>query len=139
MIARLPSHLATFGQRCTSYTPHASGITLHFKPSSSAPTASPTSYEADVLICTDGIRSRLREHLYTRKGLEVQSQVAQYAEWVAWRGLIPVEKYEEVMGKGAKKKVMLCGPQKHILTFPVRRGELVNIVSSELERSVRGG
>lgn len=122
LIGLLPDGLATFNRRCTSYTPHESGITLNF---ASDP---PTSAEADVIVCSDGIKSSLRRHLFSRLGLRLESQEAKYSEWVAWRGLIPRAKFEEAMGKNARAKMMHCGLGRHILHFPVRSGELINIV-----------
>ncbi|KAL8279600.1 hypothetical protein RQP46_007913 [Phenoliferia psychrophenolica] len=123
LVKRLPDGLATFGHRCTSYTPHDNGVTLQFA------TNPPTSAEADVIVASDGIKSQLRQHLFSRLGLDHESQVARYSQWIAWRGLIPRSKFEEAMGKGAKAKMMHCGQGRHILTFPVRAGELINIVA----------
>ncbi|GAA5821033.1 hypothetical protein JCM11251_001931 [Rhodosporidiobolus azoricus] len=122
LIKRLPPHHAKFNHRATSYTPHDSGITIHFE-KEDTPDA-----EADVVIASDGIKSLLRGHLYTRKGLDLEPQKARYSQWVAWRGLISRETYEAVFGRGANDKIMHCGQGRHILTFPVRNGELINIV-----------
>jgi len=70
--------VATFNYTCTSYTPHESGITLHFEGRSDE--------EADIVLACDGVKSRLRRHLYTRKGLDVEDQIARYSKWVVWRG-----------------------------------------------------
>jgi salicylate hydroxylase len=45
------------------------------------------------VIASDGIKSTLRKHLYERKGLDLETQQAVYSDWVAWRGMIPAEKY----------------------------------------------
>jgi hypothetical protein len=45
---------------------------------------------------------------------------------------VPIANYEEAMGKSAKKKIMHCGQSKHILTFGVRGGALINVVSDTL-------
>ncbi|KAK4704094.1 salicylate hydroxylase, partial [Phenoliferia sp. Uapishka_3] len=122
LVDLLPEGLAHFHHRCSSYTPHKDGITLHFA------TDPPTSAEADVVIASDGIKSNLRKHLFTRLGLDLELQTARYSEWIAWRGLIPRDAYEAAMGKGASAKQMLLGRGRHILTFPVRSGALINIV-----------
>jgi len=70
--------VAMFDHACDSYDPHIDGVTLHF--------ANQPDVEADVIIASDGINSCLRSHLYHRQGLPVESQMARYAEWVAWRG-----------------------------------------------------
>jgi salicylate hydroxylase len=78
MIARMQDGVSMFDHRCVSYTPHTHGITLHFINQPDA--------EADVVIASDGIKSRLRAHLYGRLGLIVEEQTARYSDWVAWRG-----------------------------------------------------
>ncbi|GAA5901882.1 hypothetical protein JCM6882_008699 [Rhodosporidiobolus microsporus] len=122
LIRRLPSDVAHFNRRATSYTPHDDGVTIHFE-KEDTPDA-----EADVVIASDGIKSLLRGHLYTRKELDLTPQKARYSQWIAWRGLISRDKYEDAFGKGANDKIMHCGQGRHILTFPVRNGELINIV-----------
>ncbi|ORY88156.1 hypothetical protein BCR35DRAFT_277208 [Leucosporidium creatinivorum] len=132
LIKRVPESIAHFKHRCTGYKPHSEGVTLQF--------ADGTSAEADVLVASDGIKSSVRRAMYERKGLDLQKQQAVYSEWVAWRGLIPRAKYEEVWGKGGHNKLMLCGDKKHILTFPVRGGDLINIVGfvQDLDHSKLG-
>jgi 2-polyprenyl-6-methoxyphenol hydroxylase-like FAD-dependent oxidoreductase len=78
MIALVQDGVSMFDHTCSSYTPHASGVTLHFfnKPDA----------EADVIIASDGVKSPLRSHLYQRRGLDTEVQTARYSEWVAWRG-----------------------------------------------------
>jgi 2-polyprenyl-6-methoxyphenol hydroxylase-like FAD-dependent oxidoreductase len=78
IVSLMHDGVAMFDRACNSYSPHAGGVTLHF---SNQPDA-----EADVIIASDGINSRLRSHLYHRQGLPVKSQMARYSEWVAWRG-----------------------------------------------------
>ena len=62
-----------------------------------------------VVIASDGIKSLIRKHLYTRKNLDVSSQTAVYAEWIAWRGMIPVEKFKQVFGDKMDTKMMFFG------------------------------
>ncbi|KAL8279801.1 hypothetical protein RQP46_007896 [Phenoliferia psychrophenolica] len=81
--------------------------------------------KAGEFICT----SALRGHLFARLGLDLTTQIAKYSEWVAWRGLIPRKQFHEAMGPNARAKMMHCGTGRHILHFPVRSGELINIVA----------
>lgn len=145
LIKKLPPSLAHFNHRASHYVPHSSGVTLHFTNPSLAPA------EADILICSDGIKSGLRANLYERKGLDLRAQKARYSEWIAWRGLIKKSQFTEAFGEQASDKMMHCGRGRHILVsasldtflsssvgtdethkiqhFPVRNGELINIVS----------
>ncbi|KDE03853.1 hypothetical protein MVLG_05675 [Microbotryum lychnidis-dioicae p1A1 Lamole] len=124
LIQLLPTDQAHFNKRCINYTPHSSGVTLHFADSTTA--------EADVLIASDGIKSVLREAMYVRKGFRdeaLEIQRARYSEWIAWRGMVERAEFERIFGKGASDKRMLLGQGRHILHFPVRGGALINIVA----------
>ncbi|GAA5998820.1 FAD-dependent oxidoreductase [Rhodotorula paludigena] len=123
LIKKLPEGIAVFNRRASSYTPTETGVQIHFENEGVPP------FETDVLICSDGIKSLLRGCLYQRKGLDMDFQRARYAEWIAWRGLIPREKYNAIFGDEAPENIMHCGQGRHILTFPVRGGSLINIVA----------
>jgi len=120
MVKLLDSSIPKFGHACSGYSTDDSGVTLHFD--------NQPDQKADVLIACDGVKSRTRRCLYERKGLDVKDQAARYSEWVAWRGLVPLEKFRETMGSECSTKQMLMGKHKHILHFPVRGGSLINIV-----------
>lgn len=120
LIDRLPKGIAHFHHRAISYETDASGITLHFENGSSA--------KADVVIASDGIKSQMRGALFEKNKLDLAKQHAVYSDWIAWRGIVPQEKYEEAMGKDAPTELMHLGLDRHILNFPVRKGEFVNIV-----------
>lgn len=122
MIALLRNQdaVARFNHICTGFTSTSDGITLHF---SNQPDAA-----ADILIASDGVKSRIRHALYEQKGLDVKRQQARYAEWIAWRGLIAKADFLTAMGKETSLKQMLLGHRRHILHFPVRGGDMINIV-----------
>ncbi len=106
-MGKIDSEMCFFGHHCTSYTPHEGGVTLHFD-------TTQADVEADVIIASDGINSRLRAHMYKRQGMDVATQRSVYSEWVAWRGLIPHDKFTEAMGD-KRASLMLFGKDKHIL------------------------
>ncbi|KAK4055930.1 hypothetical protein OIO90_002923 [Microbotryomycetes sp. JL221] len=120
LIRRVPKQVAHFHHRLSSYVPHSNGVTLNFESGQQA--------ECDVLVASDGIKSNTRKCMFERKGLDLDTQKATFSNWVAWRGLITKDKFREIFGHQAKDKMMLCGYRKHILHFPVRNGELINIV-----------
>ncbi|GAA6017097.1 hypothetical protein JCM11491_003256 [Sporobolomyces phaffii] len=122
LIKKLPASCARFNHRASHYVPHASGVTLHFTDPALEP------FEADLIVCSDGIKSSLRACMYQRKGLDLRRQKAVYSEWIAWRGLIKRQQFEDAFGTAASDKMMHCGKGRHILHFPVRNGELINIV-----------
>jgi 2-polyprenyl-6-methoxyphenol hydroxylase-like FAD-dependent oxidoreductase len=150
LIKKLPPNVAKFQHRASRYTQHEDGVTIHFEDEKLPPA------EADVVVCSDGIKSLLRGHMYQQLELDMESQKARYAEWIAWRGLVPREKYNEIFGEGAVENIMHVGTGRHILSesckhlfpwplpgarrmsrshsqfsaFPVRGGSLINIVRS---------
>ena len=97
MVRLVDNKASNFGHACSGYSIDDKEVTLHFD--------NQADQKADVLIAvrpsglkqmqstqisasqqSDGVKSRIRKCLYERKGLDVASQTARYAEWVAWRG-----------------------------------------------------
>ncbi|MGR3711723.1 MAG: FAD-dependent monooxygenase [Shimia sp.] len=72
--------------------------------------------KADLVIGADGLHSKLRPVL--------NGTVAPFfTRQVAWRATIP-----NTMGHGAVARVHM-GPHRHVVTYPLRGGELVNVVA----------
>ena len=78
MVELLQDDVSMFNHTCTSYTPDCDGVTLHF--------IGQPDTKADVIIASDGIKSRMRAHIYGRKNLPLEKQMAHYSEWVIYRG-----------------------------------------------------
>lgn len=76
--------------------------------------------EGDVVVAADGIRSRLR-------GVVGPVETPRYTGQVAWRGLIPAETLPR--GAARPQATVWVGPGRHLVSYPVRRGELVNVVA----------
>lgn len=101
------------GRRVTGYAARPEGAALHFEADAARSGA--------LVIGADGIRSALREQL---NGPEVPV----FSGRVAWRGLVPAA----ALPSGAAPVVTVwAGPGRHVVTYPVRRGELVNFVAVE--------
>ncbi|CED82602.1 E [Phaffia rhodozyma] len=86
----------------------------------------PEDVKVDVVLASDGIKSLMRKCLYKRRGLD--GALEKYSGWIAWRGLIDQAEYHDIMGKDASTKLLLLGQDKHILTFPIKHGKVVNLV-----------
>lgn len=43
--------------------------------------------------------------MYSKNGLDLKLQEARYSEWIAWRGLIPVDTFKAAMGEDTSNKV----------------------------------
>ncbi len=79
-----------------------------------------STYECDALIGADGLKSVVRKHI-----LDDGNPVN--AEFVAYRGAIPMEEVIESAGMDTIR--YWIGPNLHLIQYPLRRGELYNQVA----------
>jgi salicylate hydroxylase len=78
-----------------------------------------TRYQAFGLIAADGVHSVLREKL-------LGEDKAQFTGLLAWRGLVPIHTISSHLQ--AQVGTNWVGPGAHVITYPVRGGELMNVV-----------
>lgn len=76
-------------------------------------------HTADGLLAADGVHSVLREQL-------LGEDKAQFTGLLAWRGLVPVERLSAHLQ--APVGTNWVGPGAHVITYPVRGGQLMNVV-----------
>ncbi|PVE09682.1 FAD-dependent monooxygenase [Limnohabitans sp. Rim28] len=76
-------------------------------------------HRADGLLAADGVHSVLREQL-------LGEDKAQFTGLLAWRGLVPVERLSAHLQ--APVGTNWVGPGAHVITYPVRGGQLMNVV-----------
>jgi 3-hydroxybenzoate 6-monooxygenase len=79
-----------------------------------------SSYEADIVIGADGLRSGVRKAIFN-DGDPICSA------YVAYRGTIPID--EVSASAGFDNVIVWTGPDRHLVQYPVRRGELYNQVA----------
>jgi salicylate hydroxylase len=115
------------------------GLVLQFSDGSSA--------TADAVVGCDGIRSRVRQLIL---GEDNPESYPQYSHAYAYRGLLPIDKAVEAMGKdtamsrvihvreplemrwrvpGADKEHVQMGAGAFIITYPVADGKLLNVAA----------
>jgi salicylate hydroxylase len=111
-IRRAKPDAIRLGRRFSSLAQDEDGVTVTF--------ADGTSAAAKLAIGADGIRSPVRESLFGRDAPE-------FVGIVAWRGLVPMEELPPQISRTLA--VNWLGPNGHALHYPVRRGELMNIVA----------
>ncbi|PMR72049.1 salicylate 1-monooxygenase [Billgrantia endophytica] len=131
IVANLPEGIAHFGKRCIEVRQDADGVEVAFEDGSR--------HRCDILVGFDGIKSAVRDHVLPP---------AQYGDlgpyWsgtYAYRGMIPAGQLEAAMAaRGADTRLalvpqMYLGPDRHILSFPVKQSELINVVAFITDRS----
>ncbi|KAF5560694.1 salicylate 1-monooxygenase [Fusarium napiforme] len=83
--------------------------------------------EADAVVGCDGIRSKVREILF---GVDHPSSKCSYTHKYAYRGMIPMKQAVEVLGgERALNATIWLGKDKHLLSYPVAHGTILNVVA----------
>jgi salicylate hydroxylase len=77
--------------------------------------------DAAFVIGADGIHSKVRECLFGADTVE-------FTGCVTWRGLVPMEDLPSHISRAVATNWL--GPNGHVLHYPVRRGDLMNFVST---------
>jgi salicylate hydroxylase len=73
----------------------------------------------DVVVGADGIHSRIRDALFGKDQPRFTGQVA-------WRGVIPMDRLPRHLTRWVGTNWV--GPGRHVVHYPLRRGELMNFV-----------
>lgn len=99
------------GAGCAGFTQSDTGVTLHLSTGESV--------SGDVLIGADGVHSRVRQQMFGQGA-------AHFTGIMAWRGLVPMERLPTHQRRlvGAN----WLGVGGHVVTYPLRRGEILNFV-----------
>ena len=101
------------GNACTGYAQDANGATIHLANGETA--------TGDVLIGADGVHSRIRQQMFG-------DGRAEFTGIMVWRGLVPMERLpahqRQLVGNN------WLGVGGHVVTYPLRRGELLNFVAA---------
>lgn len=78
-------------------------------------------FDADLIVAADGMRSRTRATVFG-------GGVPRFAGCVAWRALVPAERLARPHREIAR---VVMGPGRHVVSYPLRGGSLVNLVAIE--------
>ncbi|MCA8864414.1 MULTISPECIES: salicylate 1-monooxygenase [unclassified Halomonas] len=131
IVANLPEGIAHFGKRCVEVKQGTDSATACFDDG--------THFTGDVIIGFDGIKSAVRRHVLPPKKYGEISPL--WSGTYAYRGMIPTNQLEAALeAKGREKRLalvpqMYLGKDRHILTFPVKQSQLVNVVAFITDRS----
>ncbi|KAI0702412.1 FAD/NAD(P)-binding domain-containing protein [Cerioporus squamosus] len=127
-----------YSKRLAAYVEPKAGrldlIVLQFKDGTTA--------TCDLLVGSDGIRSAVRRTMFSELAEVAENdgnsqQAAKlrtmidpvWSGQVAYRGVVPVDKLEGTAFKDIDKPIVFIGKDRDIVSFPVARGEAVNIAA----------
>lgn len=114
--AAAPDAIRT-GAECIGFEQHADSVTLHL--------ASGERFTGDVLLAADGVHSAVRRQIFGEGR-------AQFTGIIAWRGLVPMERLPPQLRRLVGTNWI--GHGGHVVMYPLRRGEILNVVGV-VERS----
>ncbi|KAF7327334.1 Salicylate hydroxylase [Mycena kentingensis (nom. inval.)] len=97
-----------------------------------------TTHEADLVIGADGIRSSARAAVV---GADKAKNALEFTNTVAYRGLVPLETLQRdgIKTDLSQRLHNFVGIDKHIIVFPIRSGQIINIVAFATDNSVPEG
>ncbi|KAF5393346.1 hypothetical protein D9757_000791 [Collybiopsis confluens] len=131
----LPPHVAHFGMKLVSYSQVGGEVSLKFSDGSAA--------TCDLLVGCDGIKSAVRAQLFRdvseRSG---NNELLKHVNpvWtgtIAYRGLIPVERLP-TSHRSIVEPMMYCGKSKHVVSYSISQGKVVNVVTFASEPENEG-
>ena len=119
LVSFVPQERVSFGKRVIGVEEADAGVRLRFDDGSEA--------EASAAVGCDGVKSNIRRFVL---GSEAESAHPQFTGKYAYRGLIPMIKAVDLLGNElAKNSVMWIGRHGHVLTFPIEKGKVMNVVA----------
>jgi len=101
------------GARCIGFDQDHNGVGLHLE--------NGEHIAGDALIGADGVHSRIREILFG-------GTQATFTGFMAWRAVVPMQRLPERLRQ--QHGMTWIGPYGHVVTYPLRRGELLNFVTA---------
>ncbi|KAF9051103.1 FAD/NAD-P-binding domain-containing protein [Hymenopellis radicata] len=142
LVNHLPRGVAHFGKRVVEYEytneKHLGEITLLF--------ADGTKDTCNVLVGCDGVKSTIRSQLYREEYLSqppnsVPNYDPVFTGTIAYRGLVPVEQLcraNKPVHRTVETPMMYCGKGKHVVSYSISQGSLVNVVTFASEPEKEG-
>ncbi|GKT87587.1 mannitol 1-phosphate dehydrogenase [Colletotrichum tofieldiae] len=119
LVKLLPDGIAKFGKRAVAYEDDGTHVLLKFQDG--------TTVTHDAVIACDGIKSKLR---CVMLGDNNPASRAVFSGKYAYRGLIPMEEAEQLLGDElARNSQVYFGRHGHILTFSIAKGKIMNVVA----------
>ncbi|KAI0784966.1 hypothetical protein C8Q75DRAFT_723504 [Abortiporus biennis] len=129
LVGSIDSKITHFNKRCVGVSPSTSNpsqVVIQFEDKTFA--------EADIVVGADGIKSIVRGAVV---GGNPADNIA-YTNCVAYRGLVPMEQVKAAVLRivSAPRNLLFQSFPQHLVTYPIKGGELMNIVGCSRDRSV---
>lgn len=120
LVKLIPEDVAHFGKRLVNLRSRpANAVELEFEDGTKA--------EADAVVGCDGVRSRVRQILRSQ---ESDVEDMSFTRKIAYRALIPMDRATATLGDElARNAQMYMGLGKSVLTYPINRGKVLNVVA----------
>jgi len=119
IIALVPKDIAHFGKRLDNITQHEDHVILEFQDGTSA--------KHNAVIGCDGVKSKTRKIIL---GEDNPASNPEFTGKYAYRGLIPMEEAVKALGDDiARNSQLWLGHHGHVLTFPIEKGNTMNVVA----------
>lgn len=119
LVKLVPKEAAHFGKRLEDIEDKGDRVLLKFHDGTTA--------EHNAVIGCDGVKSRTRQIVL---GTNHPAATATFSGKYAYRGLIPMNDAAALMGDElARNAQMYVGNGGHILTFPIEKGNTMNVVA----------
>lgn len=119
LVALVPKDIAHFGKKFEDAEDEGDHVILHFSDGSTA--------KHSAVIGCDGVKSNSRKVIL---GKDHPAVAPTFSGKYAYRGLIPMDQAAELMGDElARNSQMYFGHGGHILTFPIEKGKIMNVVA----------
>ena len=127
LVKLLPAGVAHAGHRLVHLHPQPNNtIKLEFAHNATA--------YADAVIGADGVRSRVRQLLFSRA---TDTEDLVFSGKYAYRGLVEMERARSVLGSYAARNCQMhVGNGAYIFHYPIDRGRLINVIAV---RGLEGG
>ncbi len=110
-VAGYPCAAIRKGARCTGFEQSDQAVTVHLEGGSRV--------TGDLLIGADGVHSVIRQQMF-------DVAKAEFMGLICWRGLARTDDLPEALRQPVGTNWV--GPGGHVITYPLRRGELMNFV-----------
>ncbi|THH33436.1 hypothetical protein EUX98_g790 [Antrodiella citrinella] len=127
LMKNIDSKYTHHNKRCKSIlqTDLSSPAVIHFEDG--------TTFEADVVLGADGIKSAVRGSV-----IEVEKNPVVFSNTTCYRGLIPIEDIESagVLMNLTQQPTCFVGFDKHIILFPISSATIINVVAFGMDRSI---